>query len=360
MKRRSSFLVQASVLFMTLTFIFLLLSCSWDPDRNNPADPGSDLYRGQGSARLQVKTYGNEPISSATIYIVENSTIAMTNDLGEAIVQALVGWIHYRIEKTGYLTVADSIYIYFGVQVQKQVYLDGLPQIDSMKVVAGYDEFDPNGHPDDFNYLYEVTAWVNDPDGIYDLTEISYYDSILNETKDLERVEDGYYSHSLNFGYDNNARNQLLERLGQYIEVTIKDGRGGVATKSGVLANYQRYNHLREDMHLIHPESDYQTPTFELTLASVSFRPLRYRLALVHQNSGSIVLDSLLSYLNYPDQALVRISTNVVLTLNTPYWWTMTLIDPNGNWVKSRLQFQASYQNPSMLEVGMDQNKCDK
>lgn len=331
-------------LFILNSITGLFVSCSWDPQRNNPADPGSPNYRNTGHLTLEVRDSHQAALADVTVYCRENGATDITDQSGIALLEVPIGLVHLDFQKPEFETFLDSLIIQYGSNSEKSVQLNALPVIDSIRIVSGFDEFQPNSRPGDFNRIYEVSAWVHDLDGNETITSVSYYDSVSSERISLNEETDGVYIGQKNFG-DNaiTSEAEFLSRLNRRIVVTAVDNNDGQFTVEGSLNGYLRYTTLLTEMHLPN-ESGYTTPSFWFDNPNVGFRPVSIRMQIVHEITEEVEYDTLF-FADYSNDS-TWIDTEAQLETGNSYYWYHWLIDPTGDWVRTRLRFSVNQPNP--------------
>lgn len=145
----------------------LLLSCN--PKRDNPYDPQSSQYKGDGTIRGRVTTGTGAPIYKALVSTVPPKFATLTDSSGNFILYPDTGEWKIMSSYAGY--VPETLQIYIALDTIKEIsfYLDGLPVIQSPYTISCHED---KGFPIGDIYWVEVGSKISDPDGIQDIDSV--------------------------------------------------------------------------------------------------------------------------------------------------------------------------------------------
>lgn len=308
----------------------LVVSCSWDPQRDNPYDPGSNvtgLDTSKGLLQVTIKKMNKEPLEGARLIMDENGLETLSDADGVAELPAPTGMVHFEVDKEGYSNRFDSLVVTFGDTAKEDITLKGLPVIDSLRIFAGLEHLSLGG----VNHTLFITAYTDHPDNPGAIERVTSRDPVNQTVVNMQDLGNGIYNDSLDFGIGGEA--ELVERLGVPFTVTVYDTSGDSAVAEGSLLQFFQYDIYRD----VDPFtfSDTVRPIFYWPLAEVNFTPLRYRLFLFRQQGFSLLTDTLVSVA--PDtMSGDSLSVELDHTLeNGNYYWQLTLYDALENWVRS-------------------------
>ncbi|MBZ0263475.1 hypothetical protein K8I28_02290 [bacterium] len=351
MIRRTRFNHKTITVLLILTILSLFIQgCMDEPPHDNPVDPESDSYTGRGILKVTVSKNSGARLEEAIVSIEETGQLAKSNIFGEVSVEVpSFEWIHFSVQKEGYSTSQDSAYVLYSSPEVKNITLNGIPTIDSVKIVSGMDLETPSG-PYYFN-IYEVYAFVQDHDGLSDVT-VSYHDSLGMGRRVLRRVSGNMFKDSLNFGISEiSGIDDLWQRIGQEISISASDSVDTSETYHAKLDHFFRYSNLDLDMEG-RASLDNDSRLLWTRIPSVTFSPITYRWALVYPTDESIVfMDTTITYMeddytivsDPPSEYTVCAATyeGQIPTPGTSINWYLTLYDPHGSWIRARLQLTA-------------------
>ncbi len=163
--------------------LLFVCGCDWDPERNNPLDPGSPKYRSERVGSLHVRV-----MRLNQVYSIANAEVEILSDPALSKQTDPDGWVYFSAIPEGIITVRasadmdrDTIYASSTRQVDVSLfdttealfYLDALPIFNSAVAHSVTIEADTGQFPN-LNYWVHLKARVEDPDGPHDLTAVEW------------------------------------------------------------------------------------------------------------------------------------------------------------------------------------------
>ncbi|MDP8206496.1 MAG: hypothetical protein P9L92_07545 [Candidatus Electryonea clarkiae] len=322
-------------LWWIVSFFTLMqfISCTWSPERDNPADPGSIAYNG-GTLLVSVYKLNGSPLEDAYVHISETGLQSQTNSTGTVSVSVPIGWIHVSIELHGYRLETDSIEINYRGNQNLAFHLNSMPKIENVQIVSGFVE---GRLSRDFTHYYIVRASVYDADGFGTIEEVRYTDPFTGTFSSMQNHGNGFYADSLDLGVGSSGDDSLIASLERPVQVIVEDQPGDTALTMSALNQYFEYDRLRNDMITISVDAD--SPKFSWSVPELDFLPLRYLFELYYPDGERILMDSLIVVV--PDTmssdtlSVLMDEINVGITIGR---WRLNLFDSSGNWVRSTLE----------------------
>ncbi len=312
--------------------ISLFSACNWDPDRDNPSDPGSGYWSSTLPVEVEVKRF--PPISEAipgAEFVVESDNIyAVSDEDGLISLNASVGWLHYHVQCEGFGTVIDSYEVKIGGENFIEIMMNGLPRIDSVSVTSGMFNIDT----DTRDFSYTIKAYVDDSDGINNINVVRYTDSFGRiDTLNLHNITTREFRDSL-YWQLYTASDSLRRRVGETIEVKVFDDYGDSAVAYGTYYEFFYYPELALDLGDAQDiEINRKEKEFTWELSDVDFSPIHYNF-IIQQNDGTII---------YGPVHLVGETVHVADVEWTPsettFEWVMYMYHPTGSWVGVNVDF---------------------
>jgi len=155
---------------LVLTVISLFIFCT--PSRDNPLDPASPDYTGNGALTGKALSYYQpfQPLSGIFIEILPSDISIKTSDKGD--------FQFSPIKKGAYQVVAthpdfapdtQSVEVRCGRTVTVTFHLDALPQVDSIHI---YTEHISRWFPTRDIFRAQLQCTVSDPDGLNDIDSV--------------------------------------------------------------------------------------------------------------------------------------------------------------------------------------------
>jgi hypothetical protein len=151
----------------------LFLSCS-DAERHNPLDPKSPFYLDNGDISIQIMSYYSPalPIAGVSVQLDPGSHIGSSDAAGLALFNDVEsGTYKVTAVKEGFAAVADSIIVRPGEFVEKQLQMDGLPVVQQFSISSSRIR---RWFPQSDLLFLEVNASVSDPDGLNDISVVTF------------------------------------------------------------------------------------------------------------------------------------------------------------------------------------------
>lgn len=165
--------VRTSVLFC-LVASTLLVNCTKDAPRDNIFDPESELYERSGTIQGVVtgKYPPFTPLAMVRVELPEQQIHRYTNAVGEFEFSQLKPGVFPVIYTAGdYVTFQDTLNVPAGELVTTLVRLNGEPKIADANLTTKHLA---HWQPVEDEYILEVEALVNDPDGYGDVDSVRF------------------------------------------------------------------------------------------------------------------------------------------------------------------------------------------
>ena len=181
--------------FYSLLFaIFLILSCSFNPERDNPLDPSSKLYK--GTALLSGKIYSfyapYQPLSNGSIFTIPGFYGSTSDASGEFEIKN-IPFGHYKIVATKNGYAPDTLQTTVSGDQPNEInfHLDALPQFSEIKLFSYHvSQWWPTN---DIYYLH-VALNIDDKDGLGDISSVIVQIPITNGVDTLKSsIRPGYF-----------------------------------------------------------------------------------------------------------------------------------------------------------------------
>ncbi len=323
------------MLLFVMSILILFMGCTWSPERDNPADPGSENFRNEGLIRIQVKANNGAPLPDASVFLDSADIGVRTDNLGEAEIRANLGLNHVSVDVDGYVPAVESVEVLYGERSNIVFNLDGLPSIDSIRIYTGLE------HRTDttFDHYFIIDAYVSHPDNAVE--RVTYHDPV-GDVEDIDTLlletDDGLYTVLQDFGTTpDDGELRVLSRLGKIFVVTATDDAGEIAQDSIIFEQYFRYDGLRDDFG---GDAPILIETQDLILswdpASVDFIPLQYRSVLKDEDNIEVISDT--TFYVVPDTLTteqIELYLPHPISVGDNFNWRLMLYDMNGNWVRT-------------------------
>ncbi|MFQ5771957.1 MAG: carboxypeptidase-like regulatory domain-containing protein, partial [bacterium] len=205
------------------SILMLQWSCLSNADRNNPLDAKSEHFTNTGTLTGQILTIYSpfDPLSDVEVRMQPENLVSLTNTQGQFLFENVsVGKHFITANKEGFAVVKDTFNVQLGQTTQVQMQLDGLPFISSFSVNTSHIS---RWFPGD-DFLLEVSAQVNDPDGLSDITlvEVEIPEISFIDTLDITPTP-GIYSKRIS---ELQMPNKLQDVLGRQIFINVQDRPG--------------------------------------------------------------------------------------------------------------------------------------
>jgi hypothetical protein len=293
---------------------WLGLSCAPDAPHDNPVDPSSPAFSNTGAVTGQVVLLSDPRIGipSAQVAVDSSGPVYLADAAGRFTIGSLpAGPAVLVTSKEGYW--ADTVHVTVQTQARLplEIRLDALPTVDgSLVVTQKIDEYFPGP-----SYRAEISADVNDPDGISDVDSVWSVVAGLHFAMSYSPVSRLYQVTVL----DNNLpTNNLQWLVGKEIQIEARDFAGAVADAGGLYVS----RIIEESAIPLAPAPGDTTGTFFHTLT----------LAIVRQDAGTQTpiwsqsgVDASLQSYEYGDSLVAG-----------SYFWTIAVVDEFGNVCRSK------------------------
>ncbi len=234
-------LAQVLTVAILVPLLFSVNGCEWNPERDNPADPGSDLFENTGIVTVSTVDYQGSPVNNAVVRVSANSNGWVTNDDGEVDIVLDAGQYILFAEKEGYTADPDTISISAMNSISESITLHAVPVIDSVKVVFCRSYSALNVVYVDVNQIL-VSVWVQDEDETEGQLDAKFLDPISNQQYVMSYVNENLYQGLIDFGQ--NGYSDIAARVNRPFVVTVADADDHEATKSEVMYQVFQYNGL--------------------------------------------------------------------------------------------------------------------
>jgi len=324
--------------FLPLLLALFISSCFNNADRDNPLDPRSGKYQNFGGLEGHVYTYYApfQPISSAMITLIPGNQITFTDNEG--------AFSFNNIKPDSYLVTVN--YVNYGsdsarVQILShktisiQFNLDGLPQLDSLILITG---FEYKNYPFDPSRLIECTTKVFDADGPADIASVAVIIPQINfkDTLDVTQTVGTYHKRIEESDLQINNIEGLLG-LPFFIEIIDKVGKI-------CLYGPKYFVRVIDNEPEINTPSKFDVvsslPTLKWNQIQLSFL-FSYKIEIYAFSGYDIIIPAIRTYSNIsPDINEFQISKPLKSGL---YLWTVYIVDTFGNWSRSK---------PATFQVG--------
>lgn len=318
--------IQRRILLLLTALIFVMVwaGCGWDPDRDNPADPGSYNWENRSSVQLHIENMGNDPLQGVRIFADDgneflDSIAGHTGTDGLATMSLPLGDITLRCELDGYAPVLHTVNVKYTDNSLVTIKMNGYPTFDSTSFTTQM-QFLSNNY---YTFSYLVHCGVEDPDGT-GIDSVLFYepDDIIRVLEYSASAETWSYASPQSEFLDVTLRNWV----GQYFRIVAYDENGDSSVTTTQFKSFFFYDELESDIppgQIVFAEN----PIINWDEANVQFSPLHYVFRLYA--GGSLLIGPV----DVGSETDIQLDTP--LTPQTLYFWRLELIDPHGNWVRT-------------------------
>jgi hypothetical protein len=305
--------------------------CEWTPERDNPLDPGSDLFNPILTG--EVRNLANTPVSQAIVTLYPEGNAVVTSDDGVYRFEGVdLGEYTLTVQKTDHVDDTVDVDITFGGTTTQELYINALPVFDSVSVTSH------NIEQEFTNDVYvTVEAWIYNGDGdpSMDSVLVVFEDDTLGYLNNTQTIDHHGIFHC-DFGIDTAFTNidpfSLELILGRAFLLTVFDFQGGLNNSDpSCLIRFLEPPFTNNPSG---PGPYPQAPTFDWDLYDVEFEFLQN--LHVFDNIGDLVWDSLSIA---PDVIQVTATSSLPPTQPTGplfYYWTLEIVDIFGNTTRSQ------------------------
>ncbi|NOY76277.1 MAG: carboxypeptidase regulatory-like domain-containing protein [Calditrichaeota bacterium] len=161
--------------FAFLFIILFMFGCSENPERDNPLDPHSNLYRGTAALSGTVYTAYPpfQPIPNVHILTIPGYHAAFSEETGNFHISDIpIGEYKVIAAKTGYSSDTLSVHISNENVNTIDFHLDALPQFSEIEV---YSNHISQWWPTNDIYYLQVRVTVSDKDGLNDISAVTIH-----------------------------------------------------------------------------------------------------------------------------------------------------------------------------------------
>lgn len=300
--------------------------CSLDAPHDNPLDPDSPQYTGEGNfaGRTLLSNSPSTGVPSVRIATIPSTVVILTDSLGSFQFPPVRAG-SYDVVASKELFTSDTVRVTVVAGRQQAIAfsLNGFPEIGSTKILTRkIDQWWPNPA-----YFAEISAAVADPNGIADIDSVWLQVDSLLYTMAYSITDKTFQLTLTSYQLPSNNLEWLV---GKPLSVRARDRAGA----SGVSAPFYVTRLIEQEAIPQYPKFQDTTsasPVFQWTPPDVRF-VYTYSLNVVRVDAGTTVTiwtkdnigNHLLSY-GYP----------FVLTKGN-YFWTIAIVDEYGNYARSK------------------------
>ncbi len=218
------------VLLAAIAVGFVLIAgCVGDAERGNPLDPLSDNFQNSGAVAGTVSSYfppfggiNGVRVRLAPLGIgVER--VAITDAAGRfSITNTPAGNYQVSTELDGYAPLIDTVAVEVGVLVELTLPINGIPAV---AVTSIHSEHLDRWFPQDPIFQLSVEAYVSDPDGIGDVSQVHIVGPSIGYSDTLSAVagEPGVYRRILS---ESELPISAQDMLGLPLQIEATDNQG--------------------------------------------------------------------------------------------------------------------------------------
>ena len=311
--------------------------CLQEAPRGNPLDPESDNYRDVGSVAGQVVRFypPHAPIEGVDVRLTQNGGAALLARTGAdgrfRFDDVPAGRYAVAAEKDGYAAGRDSVTVAAGDAADGgALRLDGLPVARSVVLRTLYvGRWWPEAEPD--VYLLDVTADVEDPDGLSDVASVTLHGPTPGRALTLQPTsEAGRFGRTV--PADSLGAATLHALMGQPFVVEVRDHAGHATTSPP-----QTPARIIEETPVpVSPQGleSVADPRPVLTWQPAALRfPFTYRLDVVRVVEAN--LHTVLQTVERIAPETTTLRVPAALAAGT-YYWTLSVVDAFGNRSRSK------------------------
>jgi len=320
-------------IFMIL-IIFFAVSCDSEPDRNNPADPGSPYFTNLGYLKLSVSDRQDAYIENPLVFIENSSVSPLSPEENIKYLAFPPGSYNLIIDHPEYFSKSYNVAIELHDTTDLRAVLNGTPVIDTLWInTVAFQGAEDDGR---FQYRYEAFIGVSDPDGLSDIETIKLYEHGESEPVTEAFVQVGsspQYQLSKNFSYDQEAFAALFNKTMRVIVLDeAPDSTEGFVSVNTMFL-YEYLGHTMavppDDYPPANPTFKWRNPLFDAW--SEIFRPQDFKFELFLASDPDVLFDTLMHFEDTEVDTFQYTYTQSVLQESVQYHWRLTLFDPFGN-----------------------------
>lgn len=325
------------VVLILCSLMLIQAGCAPDAPHDNPLDPQSVSYRGDGNLTGKVLTLGI-PYSgiSGALVTVEQARSTETNaeltasDGSFSFSHAPSGSLMVVISKPSYMSDTLHIFLSVGGSYNTTVHLDALPQITNQKVVTtAIEQLWPGTV-----FFATVTANVTDPDGIGDIADSSVHVQIDSASFPMQ-YSGGTGEFEATIQQDSLPTKNIQWLVGRPFYISARDRENGgarvgpffvsrIITKQQTPVAGSPPSSPSNDTTTAYPTFEWNPPQDVRFDYSYSLQIFQVNAGTPTQIGSSITIASDSSDYPYPDSLVPG-----------NYFWTIGIIDSYGNSARS-------------------------
>lgn len=299
---------------------FLFLSCK--PNRDNPYDPQSPDYIGEGRVKGRITNMVGVPLEGVKIFTIPVKFSAITDSAGEFALNPDPGTWELVAHLPCYMPETTQVNITVGDTTIVNFLLNGIPVVKSARVISCQEDM---GFPSYNVYWANVSCEVQDPDGIQDIDSVWV----------VVELDTGNFTQGLSFNagiYDTGIckspyPNEELENLiGRPFIIHALDKKGTIGNSPDFYISRIIYK-VPWTISPVYGDTLPQATPIDFVWSEVKvIYPIVYRLIL--QNSS---YETILTYDN-----LVDTTATVDSLPQATYHWKVEIRDEYGDFSRSR------------------------
>lgn len=321
--------MQKSILTFVVFYLFLS-GCLDSPERRNPLDPSAGNFENVGKLSGSVLSFYTPftALPEVEIRVEPGPLVTKTDGQGRFQLDRVpTGWYHVSVSKEGFAPVSDSVQVKLGETVHVQMNLDALPGFTSVSVASGHIS---RWWPQNDLFLLEVSARVDDPDGINDIEVVRVHIPDLSFADTLVvMATPGDFTKAIRESNLPQGNLQALLGLPIFFEAHDKAGFQN-STESNSLARIIAPTPVFESPAV---GATLNNPTPTLTWMSVNLPfDFTYRVEVFR-------VDFNITNLVWSVSGIEPSLTSVTVSDPLPpgaYFWTVSVVDDFGNWSRSK------------------------
>jgi hypothetical protein len=306
------------------------VSCFNDAERNNPLDPKSEKFKNVGTVSGQTLTFYSPftALQDVEVRMEPGSFLSKTNAQGQFFFNEVPGG-RYQItaSKDGYASVSDSVEVRVGQSTRLEMNLDGLPNITSQSIISCHIS---RWWPQDDLFLLEITAEVQDSDGISDIEVVLFEIPEMNFSDTLQVIQSPSTTFMTRITESRLPGGNLQNVLGRKLVIKAMDRAG-----------FENSSQPKFLVRIIEQEPEFESPvgdSLDVSRPFLTWKPMNlsfkftYSIEVFRVDEG---FSSFVESFTNLDPAIFSIQVTQALPMGT-YFWTVAVVDEFGNWSRSK------------------------
>ncbi|MFQ5707126.1 MAG: carboxypeptidase-like regulatory domain-containing protein [bacterium] len=308
---------------------FLQVGCLDSPGRDNPLDPNSGKFENVGSVSGTTLTFFTpfKALGEVEVHMEPGAFVSKSNGQGQFRFDRVpAGKYAVTAQKDGYQAQPESLDVQVGQTATVQLNLDGLPAFNDFSVISCHFN---RWWPQTDLFLLEITAQIDDPDGLNDvqlvqveIAEMAFVDTLTaTQTPGIFKAQ--IRESKLSGG-------NLHAVLGRKIVLKAHDNAG--------FTNVSQPKFLARVVDKV-PEFDSPIGvTLQSSRPELKWKPMT--LPFAYTFSVEVVridfnINTLVWALSDIDPAITSVTVPDSLVSGN-YFWTIAAIDEFGNWSRAK------------------------